>query len=220
MASEFAVIFDMDGVLVDNFRYHLMAWDKFCKRHKKGFSADDFLEHVFGGSNADHLSFIFKKELPAEIIAAHSIEKELIYRYLYHDNVILLPGLKNLLLELKHNGIPMAIATSAERANVDFILSETSLEGFFNAIADASLVKKGKPDPEVFLKAAELLGISPLKCIVFEDTHKGIDAALRAQMKVIGIDTTHHKAELTKAYKVISDFTEIDLNEISNIINN
>lgn len=220
MAGNFAVIFDMDGVLVDNFRYHLMAWEKFCKRHKKSISADNFLEHVFGGSNADHLAYIFKKELPAETIATHSNEKELIYRYLYHDNVVLLPGLKALLLELKEKKIPMAIATSAERANVDFILSETGLEGFFNAVADGSMVKKGKPDPEVFVKAAELLGISPLKCIVFEDTCKGIDAALKARMKVIGVATTHHKAELTEAYKVISDFTEIGLNEISDIINN
>lgn len=219
MAERIAVIFDMDGVLVDNFRYHLMAWEKFCQRHKKSISADDFLEHVFGGSNADHLSYIFKKELPSETIAAHSTEKELIYRYLYQDNVQLLPGLKELLQELKNKGVPMAIATSAERANVDFILAETGLEDFFTAIADASMVSRGKPDPEVFLKAAELLSISPQKCIVFEDTLKGIDAALKAHMKVVGVATTHHRAELTEAYQVISDFTEINLNEIFNILN-
>ena len=215
MAERIAVIFDMDGVLVDNFRYHLMAWEKFCQRHKKSISADDFLEHVFGGSNADHLSYIFKKELPAETIAAHSTEKELIYRYLYQDNVQLLPGLKDFLQELKDKEIPIAIATSAERANVDFILSETGLEGYFSAIADASMVSKGKPDPEVFLKAAELLSIAPQQCIVFEDTLKGIDAALKACMKVVGVATTHHRAELTEAHKVISDFTEIKIGRAS-----
>lgn len=214
MTGNIAVIFDMDGVLVDNFRYHLMAWEKFCSRHGKSISADDFLEHVFGGSNADHLAFIFKKELPAGKIAGYSAEKELIYRYLYHDNVVLLPGLKELLADLKTAGIPMAIATSAERANVDFILAETGIQEFFTAIADASMVRRGKPDPEVFLKAAAMLKTDPGDCVVFEDTLKGIDAALHAKMKVIGVATTHHRAELTEAHKVISDFTEIDISII------
>ncbi len=219
MKQKRAVIFDMDGVLVDNFRYHLMAWEKFCGRHKKKISAIDFREQVFGGSSADHLAFIFKKALSPETIAAHSAEKELIYRYLYHDNVQLLPGLKPLLDKLKQEGVPMAIATSAERANVDFIIAETGLEGYFAAIADASMVSKGKPDPQVYLKAAELLGIEAKHCLVFEDTLKGIDAALQACMKVIGVATSHHRAELTEAYKVINDFTEIDYNEIINLIN-
>lgn len=214
MTGNIAVIFDMDGVLVDNFRYHLMAWEKFCSRHGKSISADDFLEYVFGGSNADHLAFIFKKELPASKIAEYSAEKELIYRYLYHDNVVLIPGLKELLQNLKTAGIPLAIATSAERANVDFILAETGIQEFFTAIADASMVRRGKPDPEIFLKAASMLSTDPADCLVFEDTLKGIDAALNAKMKVIGVATTHHKAELTEAHRVISDFTEIDVNTI------
>jgi beta-phosphoglucomutase family hydrolase len=219
MNQEIAVIFDMDGVLVDNFRYHLMAWEKFCQRHKKKITADDFREHVFGGSNADHLNFIFKKELPQETIAAHSTEKELIYRYLYHDNVQLLPGLLSLLDELKTKGIPMAIATSAERENVDFIIAEAGLEGYFSAVADATMVTKGKPDPQVFCKAAALLQIPAQRCLVFEDTLKGIDAALKAFMTVVGVSTTHHRAELTETHKVINDFTEIDANEIIHLIN-
>jgi beta-phosphoglucomutase family hydrolase len=214
MAESNAVIFDMDGVLVDNFRYHLMAWEKFCARHNKSITADDFRENVFGGSNTDHLNYIFKKDLPAAKIAVYAAEKELIYRYLYRDNVQPLPGLKDLLHDLKASGVPMAIATSAERANVDFILAETGIQEFFTAIADASMVSRGKPDPEVFLKAASMLDAAPADCLVFEDTLKGIDAALHAKMKVIGVATTHHKAELTEAHKVISDFTEIDINTI------
>lgn len=214
MTENIAVIFDMDGVLVDNFRYHLLAWEKFCARHKKSISAQDFLENVFGGTNADHLAYIFKKELTPEKIAEYSAEKELIYRYLYQDNVQLVTGLENLLKELKANSIPTAIATSAERANVDFITSQTGTAAYFDAIADASMIKRGKPDPEIFLKAASLLDIAPESCLVFEDTLKGIDAALQAKMKVVGVATTHHRAELTEAYKVIGDFTEIDLNSI------
>ncbi|HCT70171.1 MAG TPA: HAD family phosphatase, partial [Bacteroidales bacterium] len=78
----------------------------------------------------------------------------------------------------------------------------------------ASMVRRGKPDPEVFLKAAAMLKTDPGDCVVFEDTLKGIDAALHAKMKVIGVATTHHRAELTEAHKVISDFTEIDISII------
>ena len=108
----------------------------------------------------------------------------------------------------------MAIATSAERANVDFILAETGIQEYFTAIADASMVRRGKPDPEVFLKAAAMLKTDPADCLVFEDTLKGIDAALKAKMKVIGVATTHHRAELTEAHSVLSDFSEININKI------
>jgi len=143
----------------------------------------------------------------------------MLYRYLYHDNVRLLPGLPDFLDLLKEAGIPMAVATSAERANVDFIVQEAGLEGYFSAVSDASMVKRGKPDPEVFLKAAGLLGAEPENCLVFEDTLKGIDAALKARMKVVGVATTHHKAELTEAHCVIHDFTEMDCSAIERIFN-
>ncbi|HOI88576.1 MAG TPA: HAD family phosphatase [Lentimicrobium sp.] len=219
MKHSIAVIFDMDGVLADNFRYHLMAWEKFCARHGKSITADDFRENVFGGSNTDHLNYIFKKNLSPAKIEEYSAEKEMLYRYLYHDNVQLLPGLRDFLGLLKDAGIPMAVATSAERANVDFIVQEAGLEGYFSAVSDASMVKRGKPDPEVFLKAAGLLGIGPENCLVFEDTLKGIDAALKAKMKVVGVATTHHQAELTEAHCVISDFTEMDCSAVERIFN-
>lgn len=219
MKHKIAVIFDMDGVLVDNSHYHFLAWQKFCTRHGKTFDPVFFREKLFGCSNVDHLKTIFKKPLTAEKLAEYADEKELIYRYLYHDNVKPTIGLIKLLEDLKSNKIPIAIATSGDRQNVDFIIQEAGLDGYFTAIADASHVKKGKPDPEVFLKAAELLGISPEYCLVIEDTNKGIDAALKAKMMVIGIATTHHKAELTEAHQVIDDFTEISVNSIVQLMN-
>lgn len=214
MTQDLAVIFDMDGVLVDNAHYHFLAWQKFCKRHGKNFDIIAFREKLFGCSNSEHLKMIFKKKLPPSTTAELAAEKELIYRYLYHDNVVPTPGLIPLLRELKTLNIPMAIATSGEKENVNFIVHEAGLDGFFSAVADASQVKKGKPDPEVFLKAAALLNIHPERCLVIEDTNKGIDAALKAQMTVIGIATTHHRAELTEAHQVINDFTEISASSI------
>lgn len=219
MKTELAVIFDMDGVLVDNFAYHLMAWEQFCLKHKKHISADEFRDNVFGSNNPDHLKFIFGNNLSEALIEQYSKEKEVIYRELYAGHIEPVSGLLQFLNEIRQLGIPTAIATSAERANVDFILDAIGLTDAFDAIVDASMILNGKPDPEVFIKAAGLLNAAQHECIVFEDSLKGIEAALRAKMKVIGVGTTHHVAELTEAHFVIKDFTEITAAQISGFIN-
>lgn len=220
MNTGLTVIFDMDGVLVDNFAWHLLAWETFCKRHKKHISADEFRDHVFGGNNPDHLRYIFGNEISPELIEQYSTEKEIIYRELYSAEVNPVKGLINFLQDLKINNVPMAIATSAERTNVDFILEAIGCARLFNAIADSSMISKGKPDPEVFLKAAALCNANPEECVIFEDSLKGIEAGLRARMKVVGVATTHYYAELTEAHRVISDFSEITLNELHRLIKN
>ncbi len=210
----------MDGVLVDNFAWHLLAWETFCKRHGKQISADDFREHIFGGNNPDHLKYIFGNDISTSLIEKYSNEKEKIYRELYSGNVIPVNGLVTFLHDLRKNKIPTAIATSAERTNVDFILQAIGCVGMFDVIADASMIRKGKPDPEVFLKAASLSGSKPSECVVFEDSLKGIEAGLRAQMKVIGVATTHYYAELTEAHNVITNFTEITPGDLFKLIKN
>lgn len=220
MNSGLTAIFDMDGVLVDNFAWHLLAWETFCKRHRKQISADEFREHIFGGNNPDHIKYIFGKDITTSLIEKYSIEKEQIYRDLYTGNVIPVKGLVAFLHDLKKSKIPMAIATSAERPNVDFILQAIGCAGLFDVIADASMISKGKPDPEVFLKAAAMSGAKPSECVVFEDSLKGIEAGLRAQMKVVGVATTHYYAELTEAHSVITDFTEITPGDLYKLIKN
>ncbi len=220
MNTGLTVIFDMDGVLVDNFAWHLLAWETFCKRHKKYISADEFRDHVFGGNNPDHLRYIFGNDLSNELITRYSLEKEDIYRGLYAGKVTPVKGLIPFIKDLKKRKVPLAIATSAERSNVDFVLSAIGCTGFFDVIADASMISKGKPDPEVFLKAAALSGTNPEKCVVFEDSLKGIEAGLRARMKVVGVATTHYYAELTEAHRVIADFTEITPDDLMLLINN
>lgn len=220
MNTGITVIFDMDGVLVDNFAWHLLAWETFCKRHRKQISADEFRDHVFGGNNPDHLRYIFGNDISPELIEQYSIEKEIIYRGLYSGQVNPVKGLVAFLQELKKNKVPMAIATSAERTNVDFVLEAIGCAGLFDAIADASMISKGKPDPEVFLKAAALCNAKPEECVIFEDSLKGIEAGLRARMKVVGVATTHYYAELTEAHCVISDFSEISLNDLRLLLKN
>ncbi|NTW25848.1 MAG: HAD family phosphatase [Lentimicrobium sp.] len=220
MDGSVSVIFDMDGVLVDNFAWHLLAWETFCKRHKKHISADEFRNQVFGGNNPDHLKYIFGSDISKQLIEEYSLEKESIYRELYAGNVIAVKGLAPFLQELRENRIPIAIATSAERTNVDFILEAIGCVGTFDQIVDSSMIREGKPQPEVFLKAASLLQSKPEECVIFEDSLKGIEAGLRAQMKVVGVATTHYYAELTEAHKVITDFTDISLKDLRLLVKN
>ncbi|MFH1118690.1 MAG: HAD family phosphatase [Bacteroidota bacterium] len=220
MSVGLAVIFDMDGVLVDNFAWHLLAWETFCKKHKKHISSDEFRNNVFGGNNTDHLRYIFGSDISNELIGQYSIEKETIYREIYRGKVIPVAGIIEFLDQLKKTGIPLAIATSAERANVDFILDAIGCKDVFDVIVDSSMIRKGKPDPEVFLRAADLLGAKPDKCVIFEDSLKGIEASLRAGMKVIGLATTHYYAELTEAHKVISDFNQIVPEDLEQLLKN
>ncbi len=220
MNAGLAVIFDMDGVLIYNFAWHLLAWETFCRKHKKYISAEEFREHLFGGNNPDHIRYIFGNGISDTLIQQYSQEKEIIYRELYRDHVSPVNGLTDFIHQLKSLNIPMGIATSAEKDNVDFILDAIHCTGLFDVIVDSSMIRKGKPDPEVFLKAAQLLEVKPENCIIFEDSLKGIEASLRAGMKVVGVATTHYYAELTEAHKVISDFLEITPFELEQMLMN
>lgn len=203
---KFAVIFDMDGVIVDNISYHLKAWKEFCNKYSINLSDDEFNKNISGKSNKDILKYIFKKELNPDEIKKYADEKETMYRKLYSKHIEPRTGLINFLKMLKQNNIKTAIATSAPKINLDFILKSIEIEEYFDILVYEDMVSKGKPDPEIYLKAANLLGIEPKQCIVIEDALSGIKSGLNAGMKVIGMTTVHKKEELTNTNLVIDDF--------------
>jgi len=123
-------------------------------------------------------------------------------------------GLVNFLDLLEENNIPKAIGTSAPRANVDFSLGFTQLEKYFSVILDDTFVTEGKPNPEIYIKAAKALGLLNSQCIVIEDSLSGVMAGKRAGSKVIGITTTHTAEELHEADLVINDFDELTLQNL------
>jgi HAD superfamily hydrolase (TIGR01509 family) len=137
-------------------------------------------------------------------------DKEVIYRELFSKLIEPAPGLVEFLKELKAKGVKMAVGSSGPRANVEFVLDRCGIAEYFEAIADGDMIAKGKPDPEVFLLAAKLLGKSPDECIVVEDAPVGIEAGKRAGMTVIAMETTF-PAERLKGYDLlIKTFREID----------
>jgi len=217
MMNEFAVIFDMDGVLVDNNQYHNIAWLEFCRRKKFKVTPED-IRSRFGNLNDEYFKFLYGKQLPKEESEKLGEEKETIYREVYSRDIQAAVGLIDLLNMLKSHGFKIAVATSANRNNLDFVLDRTQIRHFFDVLVDSSMVSKGKPDPEVFLKAAGLMDISPSKCLVFEDSVHGVEAACHANMKVIALTTTFKADKLKAATRIIKGFPELELNTIFDIL--
>jgi HAD superfamily hydrolase (TIGR01509 family) len=197
----------MDGVIVDNMAHHTKAWKIFLKRHAPGLKIGDVTPH-FGKNNTDLMSLVFGRRLSPAEVERWGEEKEALYREIYAEDMAPLPGLVLLLKRLRKKQVRTVIATSAPRINVDFILDGLNLRAWFDAVVDASEIEKGKPDPEIYLKAAEKAGCLPENCLVFEDSIAGIQAGISAGMKVIGVATTLPAQKLKGTDLVIKDFSE------------
>ena len=216
MKSSFAVIFDMDGVLIDSNPYHKISLKQFCAKYGHNLTDKQLEEKIYGRTNKDWIPNVFGP-LPAEQIAHYTDEKEALFREIYNDHIAPLKGLVPFLTILKKNNVPMAIGTSAPGANVDFTLNKTGIGSFFDAILDDTFVNKGKPDPEIYIKAAHALGYDPQKCIVFEDSISGVMAGHNAGCKVVGVTTTHTANELALNDLIIEDFEGISLQNLENL---
>jgi len=204
-------IFDMDGVIVDNAVWHLEAFAEFGKRHGLVRTKKEYTKY-FGNTNQTIMNSLFNTILSDDKLSALAKEKEIIYRKLYKPLIQPVDGLPVFLKNASDKGIPIALATSAPLENVDFTLEATGLKKYFSIISDASMVKHGKPDPEIYLLTAAKLGVQPTDCIVFEDSIAGIQSALSAGMRVIGVATTHKPEELlTYVKEIIMNFDASDM---------
>ena len=211
-----AFIFDMDGTLVDNMGYHELAWQSLLSDMGKEMSIEE-LRHVAYGKNEEVLERVFLKKHTDEELEKLFKIKEVKYRTLYTPHLKLIAGLLPFLTKAKAMGIPMAIGTGAGIRNLNFVLDGTEIRHFFEGIVVADDVRYGKPHPETFLKAAQLLGVSPANCIVFEDVQSGLEAAHRAGMQSVALTTTYSKAFLSgfpSVIEVVSDYESISPNEI------
>ena len=213
-----AIIFDMDGTLMNNNPYHFKAWQAFYEKYKRSFTLDDYRTQISGHTSVDIFQKFFGKIMTPEEITTHANEKNLLYRELYKPYIKPLDGLINFLKTIQAAGIPMAIATSGSPANVRFMFENIPIEQYFNHVIDASDVIKSKPDPEIFLKAAKSVGADPAKCVAFEDSFAGIASAKAAGMKVIGVATMEKREEMTDTDLVIDDYTQINLKIIESLM--
>jgi beta-phosphoglucomutase family hydrolase len=185
-----ALIFDMDGVLVDSNPLHCRAWEEF----NRGYgivTTPEMHQRMYGKRNDEIVRDFFGDSLSQEEVTARGKDKEALYRQLAAQQLdeMLVPGIRELLQ--KYYYLPKAVATNAEPENVNFVLDRAGIRPFFRLAVDGHQVERPKPYPDIYLKAAELLGVAPSACVVFEDSHGGAQAATAAGMRVIGLTTTY-----------------------------
>ena len=218
MNNQFAVIFDMDGVLVDNNPVHIEAWNIFADKLGFELTPEKIRNDLYGRTNADAFRRLYRNDLTEEEYRQLSQDKEALYRDIYKPNIKPVTGLISFLESMEKNGVPMAIATSAIPENVEFVTSELNIPQYFNVVVNETHVTKGKPDPQVYLLTAEKLGFDPSNCVVIEDSLSGVQSGLAAGCKVIGLTTTHTREELSNTHLIIDDFTELSHQKVSALI--
>ncbi|MBA4165984.1 MAG: HAD family phosphatase [Chitinophagaceae bacterium] len=204
-----AVIFDLDGTMLDNNPYHLRAFKKYLQKIEREISDEEYNSRINGRTNRDVMEYLYQKKLSDEELMPFVEEKEGLYRELYKNDIAPVKGLPELLEILYKNDIPMGIATSGIQPNIDFMFDNIAIRKYFRSVVNSSHIKKGKPDPEIFLKTAGTLHVDASACLVFEDSIVGITSAKAAGMKVIALATTHRKEELAIADMIIDDYTEL-----------
>ena len=184
-------IFDLDGVIVDTAKYHYLAWREIAKELGFDFKKSDN-ERLKGVSRMASLEILLEvggiKGLTEEQKFAIAEKKNNLYVKMLSslNESELLPGAKEYLVKLKNSGVKVALGSASK--NAPYILKMLNISDLFDAVVDGNSVSKAKPDPEVFLKAAELLGLKAGECCVFEDSKAGIDAALKGGFIVVAVD--------------------------------
>ena len=184
------VVFDLDGTLVDNMPLHAQAFERFVAAHGLPPMTMDVRRRIDGKRNSEIFPMLFECELSMEDVLQYEEEKEGAYRQLSRGRLAPVRGALSLLARLDARGIPVAVATSAPLKNVQHSMEESGLGRHLTLVARGDEVARGKPFPDVFLLAAERLGVPPDACLAFEDAPIGVAAAIGAGMTCVGITTT------------------------------
>jgi beta-phosphoglucomutase len=193
-AAERAVIWDVDGTLVDTAQLHFQAWQRLAQELNRPFTHADFTA-TFGRRNPEILRQLFSPHYTDAEVEDLGFRKEELYRAAARAGVDLLPGVRALLEGLHAAGFQQAIGSSAPKGNLDLILELTQTGPVFEAIVSQEDTQRGKPDPEVFLVAAAKLGVAPAHCLVLEDAVAGVQAAKAGGMKCIAVRFIGHHPE-------------------------
>jgi beta-phosphoglucomutase family hydrolase len=214
-----AVIWDMDGVIVDTGPYHYRSWQYTFQKRGVNFTEEDF-RHIFGQRNDTIIRNFLGRDLTQKELDIIAKEKEDYFRESVKQNLKPFPGVIDLLKVLQENGIASAIASSAPMENIRLILSGLGIEGYFQAIVFGREVDEGKPSPKGFLLAAQKLGAEPQNCIVIEDAVAGVTAAKKAEMQCIAVTNTHPIASLFEADLVVDSLEKVNIQEIERMFTN
>jgi len=212
------IIFDMDGTMVDNMMIHHKAWKEELQRNGIHMSMEEVMEKVHG-VNIEILERLFGDRFTPEERVEISKQKEIVYQKLFLPQLKLIDGLAEFLEAAKAANIPMAIGSAAPPENVNFVLDNLNLRHYFKAIYHSGNVEKGKPNPEVYHKAAAGMGLKSSECFVFEDSITGAETAKNAACPTIIIKTVHKENEFKQfdhIRKFINNFKELPFENFVN----
>ena len=214
-----AIIFDLDGTLVDSLPYHHESWRIFFKNNNlEEHDFSEVLKEYKGGGTLELMTSVFGDMYTKDELKKMTDDKEIIFRDIYKSKIYPIEGLKQFLDNLKKNNILLSIGSNAIRKNVLMTIEELSITNYFSSIICGDEVSRGKPDPEMFVKTLSNLNVSRDECIIFEDSIEGIKAAKNADIKVIGVTSSQSSEKLKSvgAFKTIDDYTKISHNNILN----
>ncbi|MGD9634835.1 MAG: HAD family hydrolase [Pirellulales bacterium] len=212
-----AVIFDMDGVLVDSYHAHFVSWQRFYGELGIAYSEEQFAAD-FGRTSRDILRRSLGDNLRDEQVVAWDTRKEAIYRELLRESFPAMDGAVELLQALKLDGFRLAIGSSGPPENVALVVEQLAAGVHFDATVTGADVTRGKPDPQVFQIAAERVGVAPAGCAVVEDAVHGITAAKRAGMTAIGLTGTLERDELSAADAVVDSLRQLSAERIRALV--
>ncbi|MEJ2758909.1 MAG: HAD-IA family hydrolase [Anaerolineales bacterium] len=206
--KNYAVLWDMDGVLVDTGDLHYLTWQKAFEEVGYNFTREDFID-TFGRNNESIMKILFGEDVDPVFSVRVSERKEALFRQMLNGRVTLLPGVREWLSRFQAWGMRQAVASSAPAENIIAIADEFELRSYFNALVSGTGMP-GKPHPDVFLKSAQELDVPPERCVVVEDAVHGVEGARAAGMKCIAVTTTKSAEALGQADLVLKDLTELN----------
>lgn len=208
-----AFIFDMDGVLTDNMRFHADSWvELFSDFGLQGLDAERYLVETAGMKGLDVLRYFLDPQISEREAERLTELKDFLYRVMSRERIKAMPGLGGFLDAAGKRGVRLGIGTGAGPKNIEYVLGLLNMTNTFQAIVDPSQVRHGKPEPDIFLRAASLLNAAPSDCIVFEDALPGVEAARKAGMQCVAVTTTNQAdafSQFDNVLQIIDDFTSL-----------
>lgn len=205
--SNYGVLWDLDGVLVDSGELHFLSWSEVMQENDIPFSYE-FFRDTFGMNNAGVLTRLLGEPPTPELLWKVAGRKEELFRELLPGRVKVLPGARDWLARLRRWGVRQALATSAPAENMEALVDEAGLRSYLDALV-TGFDLPSKPDPAVYLKAAEQIGVAPAQCVVVEDAVPGVEGARRAGMRCIAVTTTNPAGALQAADIVVDRLSEV-----------
>ncbi|WP_213957091.1 HAD family phosphatase [Variovorax sp. dw_954] len=207
-----ALIFDMDGTMIDSMPWHAKSWVVFARNHKLDIDVSDLLARTTGRTGVECMRVLFDDRVLSDAECEALVhEKETIYRDLFHDNFTEVAGFTAFAKAAVARGLKIAVGTAGDKHNIEFAMSRLKMDPLPLAIVGGDEGLTGKPTPAIFLEAARRIGADPARCIVFEDAPFGIEAARRGGMRAVAVCSTHTTQELAGPHVMaaVKDYEEL-----------